>query len=363
MKTLAQTQKFKIGFVILASAFAYFFVRIGDLFNLERPDEFYGRNFAYIFLPSLVIYYSIKNQISKKTIIILAATVLACVLYTNLIPIDFIEDSQSGILSAMHTPLLIWIALGIAFTGKNIKSAKNRMDYLRYNGHIFLIYGLIAIAGMILTGMTIMLFQFIGLNIEEAYLQWVIIPGMVATPIIANYLIEEQPQIVSKVMSIIAKIFAPLTLLTLVIFSVGLIISKQNPLYNRDLLFVLTGIQVTVFALITFAISRKEETQNKFNNIVLFSLSTLTSILNIVALTALIFRLTKYGFTPNRIVVLGANLLLFINLILISISLFKLIQNKKEITGTEQAITKMLPIYAGWTLFVVFILPVIFKFQ
>jgi hypothetical protein len=70
--------------------------------------------------------------------------------------------------------------------------------------------------------------------------------------------------------------------------------------------------------------------------------------------------LSEYGLTPNRLAILGSNILIFGNLILIMIDLFKINFKKSELEKVEMTISKYLPIYILWTLIVVFGFPLIF---
>lgn len=103
--------------------------------------------------------------------------------------------------------------------------------------------------------------------------------------------------------------------------------------------------------------------QQKFNELVLFILSIVTLIVNLIALSAIFYRLSEYGLTPNRLAILGSNILIFINLILITIDLFKINFKKSELETVEVTISKYLPVYVVWVLFVIFAFPVIFEMR
>jgi hypothetical protein len=113
---------------------------------------------------------------------------------------------------------------------------------------------------------------------------------------------------------------------------------------------------IIVFSVSETSIIRKQ----RFNELVLFILSIVTIIINLVALSAIFYRLGEFGLTPNRLAVLGSNILIFVNLILITIDLFKVNFKKSDVKIVELTISRYLPVYIIWTLFVVFILPFIF---
>ena len=119
-----------------------------------------------------------------------------------------------------------------------------------------------------------------------------------------------------------------------------------------------------VTAIVVFSISGTSKNKGqRFNEQFLFALTIVTLIIDIIAVSAIVYRLGEYGFTPNRTAVLGSNILIFGNLLLIMIDLYKVNFKNKEINQVELTIAKYLPVYAIWTVFVVFILPWIFQLK
>ncbi len=86
-------------------------------------------------------------------------------------------------------------------------------------------------------------------------------------------------------------------------------------------------------------------------------------IVDIIALTAIIYRLGEFGLSPNRFAVLATNILIFGNILLIMIDLIKVNFKNKNIEIVEKTIAGYLPVYAVWTVFAVFLLPLIFGFK
>jgi hypothetical protein len=83
-------------------------------------------------------------------------------------------------------------------------------------------------------------------------------------------------------------------------------------------------------------------------------------IIDLIALSAIFYRLGTYGITPNRLAVLGSNMLILVNLVLIVIDLYKVNFKKSLIREVELTIAKYLPVYLVWIIIVVFGFPVIF---
>jgi hypothetical protein len=178
------------------------------------------------------------------------------------------------------------------------------------------------------------------------------------------YLINNNPQIINKVTPIIAKIFTPLVFINLSVYLVTLMYKGRYPYQDRNLLLIYNALLVGVLALIFFSIAENEKSKNKFYNaLLLFGLCVLTVIINSIALSAIIYRLFEYGITPNRIAVLGGNIIIFINLLLVGYNLILVLFEKSTLSEVENSIAKYLPIYALWTAIVAFLIPLLFGFK
>src|SRR6185369_10630944 len=205
--------------------------------------------------------------------------------------------------------------------------------YLKFNGDLAVMTALIIIAAGILSGITIGLFSLIGLNIEKFYRENIIVPGLPAAPIFATYLIRSNPQLVGKVSPVIARIFSPLVLVMLVIYIVAIIYSGKNPYSDRDFLQIFNALLIGVMALIFFSVAEATKNAgNRMESLVLFLLSIVTIVVNGIALSAIIFRISESGLTPNRVAVLGGNILILLNLLLVTAALYKVVAKKTHIS-------------------------------
>ena len=96
---------------------------------------------------------------------------------------------------------------------------------------------------------------------------------------------------------------------------------------------------------------------------ILFLLSFVTIIVNGVALSAIVFRISEWGFTPNRAAVLGGNVLILVNLLLVTAQLFWVLSKKGDLTGVGKVISFYLPVYCVWASMVAFLFPLMFGFR
>lgn len=351
-------------FVIIASLLAGVIAKLPELLNIN-DELFYQRNIGFIIFPILTTYFIWRNSLSIKKIVfvpIATGTFLIALIFINLLPAD--NNSDTLILSCIHLPLFLWAVLGFSYVGDNLRGYHKRLEFLRYNGDLVIMSGLILIAGAILTGITIGLFSVIGFNIEKFYFDYIVIFGLPAVPILGTYITRTNPQLVNRVSPVIAKIFSPLVLITLVVYLVAILFSGKDPYNDRDFLMIFNLLLIGVMAIILFSVAAtSKKNENRTGSFILFALSIVTVIVNGIALSAILFRISEWGITPNRLAVLGGNILILTNLLIVTFKLFKNVSKKADISEVENSISRFLPVYILWTIIVTFIFPLIFNFK
>ncbi len=353
--------KNELVFVIIASLIAGFIAKLPHFFGFTE-EFFYQRNFAFIVFPLLAAYFAWKKNVSTKKIAVAAITILVSVLYINFLPNN--NQSDTLILACLHLPLFLWAVLGYTYLGDDVKNDQRRLDFLRYNGDLVVMTAIILLAGGLFTVLTINLFSLIDIHIEEFYFKNIGILGLAAAPIVGTFLVQTNPQLVNKVSPVIAKIFTPLVLVTLVVYLIAVIYTGKDPYNDREFLLIFNMLLIGVMAIIFFSIAESSKTSgSKIITVMLFALSIVTIIVNGIALSAIIFRISEWGITPNRLAVLGSNILILLNLLLMSYRLFKTVKDVNEIEQVGNSIAFFLPVYSLWTMIVTFVLPVLFNFK
>ncbi|MFD2513521.1 hypothetical protein ACFSRY_06565 [Pontibacter locisalis] len=348
-------------FVIIAALVAGLIAKIPGIFQVDE-EFFYPRNIGFIFLPLLTAYFAWKNNLQFKNIVVICGVMLLSLIYINLLPGT--NNSDTLILACIHLPLLLWFLLGAAFVGNNLPDFNKRLDYLRYNGDLIVMTTLILIAGGIMTGLTIGLFALIGFQIEKFYFEYVGVFGLAAAPIVGTYLTQTNPQLVSKVSPVIAKIFSPLVLIMLVIYLFAILFSGKDPYNDRDFLIIFNLLLIGVMAIIFFSVAESSKTAKGTTAIwVLLLLSVVTVLVNGIALSAILFRIAEWGITPNRLAVMGGNILILVNLLLVTAALFRSVTKKSDTVSVGRHIAMFLPVYAIWAMIVVFLFPLLFSFS
>jgi hypothetical protein len=348
-------------FVIITCLIAGVIAKLPAFLHINE-DFFYPRNIGFIIFPFLTAYFAWKNQLSTGKIAFIAGTTLIGIIFINSLP--DVQKSDTLLLSCIHLLLVLWSILGFAFVGEMRHNDEQRLSFLRYNGDLVVMTTLIVIAGAILSGITIGLFSLIGFHIEEFYFKNIVVFGLPAAPIVGTYLTQTNPQLVGKVSPVIAKIFSPLVLVMLVIYLVAMVYSGKDPYNDREFLLMFNALLIGVMAIIFFSVAEASKTTKSRMEIwVLFLLSVVTVIVNGIALSAILFRISEWGITPNRAAVLGGNVLILINLLLVTAQLFRVLSKKADLSRVGKAITFYLPIYCLWATIVTFLFPFLFGFK
>jgi hypothetical protein len=348
-------------FVVIASLLAGFFAKLPAILSLNE-EFFYTRNAGFIVFPALAAWFGWKHRLSLSQALIIAGGMLASLVFINFLPQA--QKSDTLLLSCIHLPVLLWALTGFAFTGEARNNPEKRLGYLRFNGDLVVMTTLILLAGALMSGVTIGLFELIGLRIENFYFEYVVIFGLPAAPILGTYLTRTNPQLVDKVSPVIAKIFSPVVLTMLVAYLIAIIYSGKNPYSDREFLLLFNVLLAGVMAIIFFSIAESSRNNaNKLETWILFLLSVVTIIVNGIALSAILFRISEWGFTPNRTAVLGANVLFLLNLLLVTAKLFTVLTNKAGIEDVGKVISTYLPIYIIWAFIVTVLFPLVFAFQ
>lgn len=347
-----------VGVVALCIAF---FMQLPDLLSISH-DFYFPRNMAFIVMPGLAAFFAFKQRLTWKDLGVPFVLMVISVLFINYLPQNTASDTL--ILSCIHLPILIWMLVGYVYCGAQLSQIDKRIDFLRFHGDLLVMCAVIMLAGGLFTALTINLFNLIGIKIEDFYFRYLVLSALPAVPLLATLLVQQNPTLVSKISPVIARIFTPLVTLMLLIFLVAFIYTGKDPYNDREFLLIFNGILIGVMALLLFSVSEStKDAASQFQRISLVVLAFLAIINNGVALSAIAFRLMEMGITPNRLAVLGSNVLVLLNLIFVTRQLLGLLNGQKTLADVEDSMTRFLPYYALWAAIVSFAFPIVFSFQ
>lgn len=321
-------------------------------------EWYYARLAPSLVLLSLAAYFWLQDRDRGRLI---AGLVLAAIAvgYTALLP----GHTDSVVMALVHLPILMWVFLGFVFTGAAWRDTEPRIRFLRYNGELLILGSLVTLGGIVFSGITVALFELISKNSAEWYARNIGVVGAAAVPMAATYLYDGVFRRRTGIASVLARVFAPLFLVMTTTYLAVAFLGGRNPFLDRSFLITFNGLLLVVLGMTVFSIAeRGEEAEVGWIDHVNVALVGVTLLIDLIALSAILFRLTSYGLTPNRVVVLGANLVVMTHLAWIGRASIRFIRKTHGPTGVRQAVASFLPVYAGWAALVTFLLPLLFRF-
>jgi hypothetical protein len=329
------------------------------------PDTWWYPRFAVPLVVLALIAYFLRKPGARQLRPWVAGAAAVAFAYVALLPPwpasvgdDPGDHPDSVIMAYIHLPLLVISLAGISFAGPGWRRLEPRMDFLRYGGELVVLTALILLGGIVLSGLTIALFRALDVDVADVYLRWAGICGACAAPVVGTYLYESVFGGRLALARVLAQVFSPLFLLLVAIYLVAMVAVGKSPYQERDFLIVFNGLLLLVLGLTVFSLTERGNADavgaRDHVNVLLVGI---TLLIDVVALSAILFRLGAYGFTPNRIVVLGSNLLVFGHLVTLMRSYLGVVRGRSGFASMTPSIAGYLPAYTAWGAFVVFLLP------
>ena len=348
-----------VGLAVLAAVL----IKVPALFGLQlNGDEgFYVRNLSLFVLPVLTGYFLWKRQAGTRALPWLGAAFVAAVVFANVYP--FVDEGSTMVLTALHAPIALWIAVGVAYAGGRWGQVAGRMDFIRFSGELFIYYALIALGGGVLMGFTFGIFEAIGIDIEPFFESWILPCGAMGGVVIASWLVEAKQSVIENMAPVLARLFTPLFTIVLLVF-LGIMLGTGRGLdVEREVLIMFDLLLVVVLGLLLYSISARDPRSpaGPFDWLqIVLVLSALLA--NGVALWAIAARITEFGFTPNRVAALGMNVILLVNLAWSAVLSLRFLRRRGALADLERWQTNYLWVYAVWAAIVVIGFPPLFRF-
>lgn len=342
--------------ILLAGLYA----KMPAFFELQA-ETFYQRNVGLLVFPFLAAYFAVQSPFSFKKMMIPALAFLACGLYMNLWPQG--GQSDTFLLAFLHLPLLLWGLWASVYIRFKLKHTDQWLAFLRFNGEVLMMGAILGVAGLAITGISFNLFRIIGIDIEPLLESFILPFGLPAWPLLAVWLTDKHPQLAGKITPVIARFVNPIVLVVLLIYLIAMPFGSNSVFQDREFLLVFNLMLLGVMLLIFFSIAQDatDEVPDGQKKI-LFFLSVLAIIINLIAFTAILIRISEWGVTPNRLALLVSNGLIFLHLLLVSHRLYLSAFKSRDIEQVNKGLTAYLPVYCIWAAAVVFLFPLFFGY-
>ena len=321
-------------------------------------DWYFPRLVPSLVIASLAAYFWMEDRDRRRLIAGLLLLAVA-VVYTALLP----DYTDSVVMALIHLPILFWAFLGLVFAGASWRDLEARIRFVRYNGDLLILGSLVGLGVFVFSGITVALFEMVFADAAERYFENVGMVLAAAAPVTATYLYDVVFNRRTGIAPALARVFAPLFLIMTITYLVVAFLGGKNPFMDRSFLITVNGLLLVVLGMTVFSIAeRGEHATLRWTDYVNVALLVVTLVIDGIALSAILFRLTSYGFTPNRVVVLGANLVIMTHLVWACAAYVGLIRAKGGPEAVLRAVVGYLPVYVAWAALVAFVLPLVFRF-
>lgn len=324
-------------------------------------DSAVAVNVSLLVLPLLAGYFAWKRQVTAKVAAALVVSFVLAALVLNLYPFE--SGGTTEVIAAIHAPIALWFVVGLAYVGGDWRSERRRMDFIRFTGEWFVYLTLLALGGGVLIGLTVGAFETLDLRIEPVIEDWVLPFGAAGAVIVAAWLVEAKQNVVENIAPVLTRVFTPLTIVMLLALLAAFATTRSVIDVDRTLLILMDLILVLVLGLLLYSISARDPLAppGLFDRVQLVLVISALAV-DVVMLAAMLTRIAEFGSTPNKVVALGMNVVLLVNLVWSVRLQVGFLRGRKGFADLERWQTHYLPVYGSWAAAVVIAIPLAFDF-
>ena len=339
-------------------------VKVPELFGyqLNGDDaEFYLRNLSLFVLPLLTGYFVWKRRLDAVGWRWLVLPFAAAVGFANAVP--FTPGGSTLILTVIHVPIALWLAVGVAYAGGGWGTGGRRMDFVRFSGELFIYYVLMAFGGGVLVAFTLTMFNAIALDVEWLVEAWILPCGALGAVIVGAWLVEAKQSVIENMAPVLTRLFTPLFTAVLLAFLATMAWTGSGIDVEREVLIGFDLLLVLVLGLLLYAVSARDpQAPPDAFDVLQLVLVTSALVVDVVALAAIAARISEFGVSPNKVAALGENLILLVNLTWSAWLYARFLGRRGSFADLESWQTAYLPVYSVWAGVVVVIFPPLFGY-
>ncbi|MCY3554160.1 MAG: hypothetical protein OXH56_02450 [Gemmatimonadetes bacterium] len=353
-------------FVLCLAAGAALAIKVPALFGYAFDDDdvnqFYALNISFFAFPFVTVYFAWKRGMDFVRWGWLIPPFFVAMLLCNVFPIE--PGGDTAILTTLHVPIALWLVVGFAYAGGDWRTRGLRMDFVRFSGQLFILYVLIALGGGVLTGITLTVFNALGVNLRWAVASWIIPCGAMGAFVVAAWLVDTGQGAIEQVAPVLTRIFTPLFTLMLLSFLAVLVWTGRGIDVQREMLIAFDALLIVVLGLVLYSVSARDPVAppGVFDSLQIALISA-ALVVDVLVLAAMTSRISDFGVTPNRMWAIGLNIILFVNLAWTARLYIGFLRRRAPFSAVERWQTDYLPVFSVWAAFVVAVFPLIFGYR
>jgi hypothetical protein len=323
---------------------------------------FYARNASLFAFPLLAVYFLWKRGSDVVSSLLLALPFAAGAVFANVFP--FSKGSNTEVLTVLHLPIALWLAVGFAYVRSRWFADGGRMNFVRFSGELAIYYVLIALGGFVVTLFTFMMFRAIDMNPDWFVAGWLLPCGAAGAVIVGSWLVEAKQSVIENMAPVLTRLFTPLFTVLLLAFLATMAWTGSPINVKREVLIGFDLLLAVVVGLVLYAASARDpQAPPDFFDGLQLLLVVSALVVDGVALVAIAARISEFGLTPNRVAALGENLILLVNLMWSAWLYTSFLRHRGSFAVLEQWQITYLPVYSVWAALVVVIFPPVFGYR
>lgn len=352
------TTNFNIFFIDSFYFYIFYFFCFSLIFNIN--SKFNLRNIAIIFLSFLFV--SILNL--STTFFAVINTIENMELYSQFYYIKYI-----------FSVIIFFIIIALSYNGFQVLNSKTISEFFTFSADISIFACLIAgvvstVFGIFATIVIFLIKDIFNILDEKIIIKLILLSISFLSSIFPFLVYIVYKKMKTNISIYLSRILMPFSLLFIFILLLLLLMPDIRP-YDNRVTFVLYNIMLAVIVLNMFFV-RADYKSSIFTKALYIVLPIVAILFDILVLTSSLYRLAEYGITPNKITLVGTNLVMLGNLVFITffniksiLNIFKNNEDIKDIKNITIGDTKnvlYIYVYAAWAFIVCFIMPLFYIF-
>lgn len=329
--------------------------------TFSADPQFYGLNAGVLILPFLAAFFAWSRRVSGGVLITVGVAFALTAALLNLYP--FLPEGMTVTLAAGAALVVLWMAVGLCYSGGRWRSDSARMDFIRFTGEWVIYYTLIALGGGVLVALTMGVFGAIGLDAGRVVEEWIVPCGVAGAVVVAAALVEAKQSVIENIAPVLTRLFTPLFTAMLLAFAVAALIQRDLLGTSRDVLIIFDVVLVVVLGLLLYSLSARppDAAPGWFERLQLVMVSS-AIVVDALVLIAMVARIGAFGFSANKVASLGLNVILLVNLVWSAYLLAGILRGSVLPARLERWQTVYVPVYPAWALIVMIAFPPLFGF-
>ncbi len=369
--TRPQPVNWKLALPLSALTGLLFWILSNPRFDLPGPMPYFFLVWALAGACSVIAFLTLTAGKGRKSAAWIVAGLVGIGIYVILLLAGSGRQDYQ-ILMMLHLPLLAWVGVGLSVLGAQ-SDHRNRFAFLIKSGEVFITGGLFLMAGVAFGGITVGMFEALGISLSEEVLRFLAAGGSGLMPVLAVAIAydplrgpaaQKFGEGLAKLISTLMQFLLPLTLLVLLVYLFVIPFNFLEPFRNRDLLIVYNVMLFAVMGLLIGATPMRERglspAHGRALRLGILAVAILAAIVSLYALSATVYRTIQGGITINRLTIIGWN---SINIGILFLLIYKQVKDgpAQWLRSLQWTFSRATIAYMLWALFLVIAIPWLFR--